>query len=304
MKEVSPIESISALHKILGLETPEHPLISITLAADQPDSITVLEGKYRLDLYMISLKTDCEADVKYGRNAFDFQEGTLTFSAPGQAFDFKESLVNIQKDKEGWMLLFHPDFLRFSALGVSIADYAFFDYENFEALHVSGREKKMLLEFVKNIKLEITQNIDKHSQQLITINIESLLRYSSRYYDRQFYTRINLNKGVLAQFEHFLKAYFASEQIIKDGLPSVQACGKAVNLSGYYLSDLLKIETGKTVKEHIHMYMVNQAKNKLLGSTESVSQIAYGFGFEYPQHFSKLFKAKTGVSPSHYRNLN
>lgn len=304
MKEIINIENISALHKILGYETPEHPLISVTYAADQPDSITVPEGKYRLNLYMISLKINCDADVKYGRNSLDFQEGTLTFTAPGQVFDFRESLVNNQKDEEGWMLIFHPDFLRHYSLGGSIGGYSFFDYESYEALHVSDKEKKMLLEFVKNIKLEITQNMDKHSQQLIAINIESLLSYSLRYYDRQFYTRSNLNQGVLAQFEHFLKAYFASDQIINNGLPNVQACGEALNLSGYYLSDLLKIETGKTAKEHIHLYMVNQAKNKLLGSTESVSQIAYGFGFEYPQHFSKLFKAKTGMSPSEYRNLN
>jgi len=195
-------------------------------------------------------------------------------------------------------------FIRHSTLAKSISDYSFFDYEVYEALHVSEKEKRMLFEFVKNIKIEIKENMDKHSQELIAINLESLLKYSNRYYDRQFYTRTNLNKGYLVKFEKYLKEYFASAQVVDNGLPSVQQCGDALNVSGYYLSDLLKIETGKTAKEHVILYMVEQAKNKLLGSTSSVSEIAFEFGFEYPQHFSKLFKSRTGYSPSEYRNLN
>lgn len=304
MKAITNIDSISAMHQFLGLPTPEHPLISVTYAADQPDSIAIARGKYRMNLYMISLKTNCDAEILYGRNTLDFQEGTLTFTAPGQVFELMENMVTEKKDNEGWTLMFHPDFLRHSSLGRTIDKYSFFGYESYEALHVSDKEKKMLLEFVKNIKLEISQNMDKHSQELIIHNLESILKYSNRYYDRQFYTRTNLNKDYLVRFENFLKDYFSAPDLVEKGLPTVQQCGAALNMSGYYLSDLLKAETGKSAKEYIQLHLVEQAKNKLLGTNASVSEIAFELGFEYPQHFSKLFKAQTGLSPSEYRNQN
>ncbi len=304
MKQIIDIDSITRMHQIMRLKSPDHPLISVTLSKDFAAEMMVPEGKYRLNLYMISLKTRCDADFKYGRNSLDFEEGTLTFSAPGQVFDFEESLIENQNSDEGWTIIFHPDFIRNTTLSKSITTYSFFDYEVYEALHVSDKEKRILFEFVRNIKTEIKENMDKHSQELIAINLESLLKYSNRYYDRQFYTRTNLNKGYLVRFEKYLKEYFASDQLVNAGLPTVQQCGEALNMSGYYLSDLLKIETGKSTKEHITLYMIEQAKTKLLGSNLSVSEIAFDFGFEYPQHFSKLFKSKTGYSPSEYRNMN
>lgn len=304
MKDIIDIESITQMHDILGVQGPDHPMISVNYTKDLSNDILKLDGKYRLNLYMISLKINCNADFKYGRNSFDFQEGTLIFTSPGQVFDFEDYQNDQNTKDESWTLIIHPDFIRNTTLAKSINTYSFFDYDAYEALHVSEKEKKVLLAFVNNINIEINQNIDKHSQQLISINLESLLSYSLRYFERQFFTRTNQNKGHLIGFEKYLKEYFSSPQIINQGLPTVQQCGEALNMSGYYLSDLLKVETGKSAKEQILLYFVEQAKNKLLGSTCSVSEIAFDFGFEYPQHFSKLFKSKTGVSPSEYRNLN
>lgn len=303
MENILHIDKISDIHQLLDFQSPEHPLISVTSIHDYPN-VKIPKGKYRLNLYMISLKTMSSCEILYGRNSYDYQEGTLVFTAPGQVISFESDQINKVQVEEGWTIMFHPDLLRHSALGKTISDYSFFDYESYEALHVSEKEKRILLEIVKNIEREISENMDKHSQELININVESLLKYSNRYYDRQFYTRKNLNKDYITSFEKYLKEYFTSDLLLNQGLPSVQHCGEALNMSGYYLSDLLKVETGKSAKEHILLYLVEQAKTKLLGSTSSISEIAFDFGFEYPQHFSKLFKSKTGYSPSEYRNVN
>ncbi|WP_372755010.1 helix-turn-helix domain-containing protein [Mariniflexile sp.] len=304
MKTIININSITEFHRLLGLQSPEHPLISVIHTKDLPKDLHIQSGKYKLNFYMISLKTQCDGQITYGRNSFDFEEGSMIFTASGQVFDFENAASNQLNTEEGWTLIFHPDFIRHTPLAAQISDYTFFNYEVYEALHISEKEKKMLLEFIKNINIETTNNIDRHSQELITINLESILKYSKRYYDRQFYTRTNLNKDYLVQFERYLKTYFASPELVNKGLPTIKQCGEALNMSGHYLSDLLKAETGESAKEHIHNYMIEQAKNKLLSSTSSVSEIAYDLGFGYPQHFSKLFKLKTGISPSEYRSLN
>jgi AraC-like DNA-binding protein len=304
MKDIIKIDSISTIHKVLGLQSPAHPLISVISTKELKQKLQVSAGKYSFDLYIISLKEIGSGSFKYGRKSYDYQDSSLVFTAPGQVMQFGENDDERIQDGEGWDLFFHPDFIRHAALANTISDYTFFEYENNEALHVSEKEKKILLDFVTNIANEIDQNIDKHTQDLIIINLESILKYSKRFYDRQFYTRHSYNQDYLVKFEKFIKNYFASNQLIENGLPSVQQCGEALHLSGYYLSDLLKIETGKTAKEHILLYMVEEAKTKLLNSNSSVSEIAYNFGFEYPQHFSKVFKSKTGFSPSEYRNLN
>ncbi|GAL65091.1 helix-turn-helix domain-containing protein [Algibacter lectus] len=303
MKDIININKISEVHKVLDLESPTHPLISVFSTKDNPNYV-VSKGKYRINLYMISLKTTSNCEMVYGRNSYDFQEGSMLYTSPGQVISFEADQENTVLTDEGWTIVFHPDLIRNATLANTISEYSFFDYEVNEALHVSEKEKQILLDIVNNIKREIIDNIDKHSQEIININLESLLKYSNRYYDRQFYTRTNLNKGYLVRFEKFLKDYFASELLINQGLPTVQQCGEALNMSGYYLSDLLKVETGKSTKEHITLYMIEQAKTKLLGSNSSVSEIAFDFGFEYPQHFSKLFKSKTGYSPTEYRTLN
>ena len=204
----------------------------------------------------------------------------------------------------GWVLLFHPDLLRKSALGKTIDEYSFFDYDLNEALHVSNKEIKQLSGLIQQIQEEYNQSIDKHSQELIIAHIEMLLKYSKRFYDRQFYTRTNINKDILSQFNKIVKDYYSSEKPLEQGVLTVKTCAEALNLSVKYLGDLMKVETGRSAKDHIQDYVIHQAKTALLGSNLAVSEIAYSFGFEYSQGFSKLFKAKTGMSPSEYRNLN
>jgi len=207
-------------------------------------------------------------------------------------------------DLKGWTLFIHPDLIQKSELGEKINQYSFFDYNTNEALHISDKEKESLTEIVQKIQSELNQNIDKHSQNIILHNLESILKYSERFYDRQFLTRTNHNKDFVTKFEKYLRTYFNSKDLILNGIPTVTQCGEALNMSGHYLSDLLKIETGKTAKEHIHFKLIDKAKSKLLNSDISVKSLAYDLGFKSPQYFSKLFKTKTNMSPSKFRNLN
>lgn len=201
-------------------------------------------------------------------------------------------------------MLFHPDLIRKSELGKSIEDYSFFNYDLNEALHLSENERNSITDLVLKIEEEYNQNIDKHSQELIIANIEMLLKYSKRFYDRQFFTRTNLNKDLLSDFNKVVRTYYKSENPIQSGVLSVKECAEKLNLSVNYFGDLIKSETGRSAKDHINDYVIEKAKTLLLGSNESVSQIAYSLGFEYPQGLNKLFKAKVGISPSEYRNLN
>jgi AraC-like DNA-binding protein len=212
--------------------------------------------------------------------------------------------VEHHSNDEGWTIFFHPDLIRTSELGRTIKEYAFFEYALHEALHLSEKEKQILSDFVRHIEIEINQNIDKHSQELIIANVQSILKYCQRFYDRQFFTRTNLNKDYVVRFEKYLKEYFASDNLMDEGLPTVTECGEALNMSARYLSDLLKAETGRSAKDYIHDSIIERAKTLLLASNASVSEVAYELGFEYPQHFSKLFKAKTGYNPTDFRNLN
>lgn len=204
----------------------------------------------------------------------------------------------------GWGLFFHPDLLRGTSLGMKMKDYTFFSYETSEALHLSDKEKEILYDCIQKIETELQENIDHHSQTLIVSNIELLLNYCQRYYGRQFITRKNSNRDIVAQVENVLKGYFFSDTLKMEGLPTVSDLADKVNLSPNYLSDLLKKETGMNTKDHIHHFLIEEAKNILLSSNKSVSEIAYELGFEYPQYFSKLFKQKTGNTPQEFRNLN
>ena len=298
-KEIFNIQSITQVHEYMGLEKPRHPLVSIyensCINAEQVPA----EQRFTSELYVISLKGGIAGSFNYGRNSYDFQDGTMVFMSPNQVFSPHQA--EVVDDPSGWTLLFHPDLIRKSELGRNISQYSFFSYEANEALHVSDEEKQTLTVLAEKIKKEYQQNIDKHTQDLIIINLESLLKYCQRYYDRQFYTRTNLNKDYITTFNQFLKSYFESDLLVKKGIPTVKQCGEALHMSGHYLSDLLKSETGKSAKEHIHLYLVDKAKTILLNTNQSISAIAYDLGFEYPQHFSKLFKTKTGLSPSEYR---
>lgn len=198
--------------------------------------------------------------------------------------------------------MFHPDLIRKSELGKKIEQYSFFEYSSNEALHLSDEERTTVTEIALKIEREFNSNIDSHSQILIISNLELLLNYCVRFYDRQFFTRTNLNQDFVSQFEQVIKEYYKANKQIEFGIPTVQYCGETMNMSPKYLSDLLRKETGQSTQDHIHQYIVEKAKNQLLNTTESASEIAYALGFEYPQYFSKMFKKKTAMSPNEYRN--
>ena len=300
MKEIIKLNTISETHHFLGLDKPKHPLISVLRIGDLIKDFKVDNVKYALNLYQISLKDNCPFTlVNYGRNSYDYQEGTMVFTAPNQVLEFtKEAVAEVDK---GWTLVFHPDLIRKSELGKKIENYSFFAYASNEALHLSDEERKTVTEIVEKIEKEFSNNIDAHSQTLIISNLELLLNYCLRFYDRQFFTRTNLNQDITSQFEQLLKDYYKQEKQLELGIPSVQYCGEAMNISPKYLSDLLRKETGQSTQDHIHQYIIEKAKNRLLNSNESASEIAYDLGFEYPQYFSKIFKKKTTMSPNEFR---
>jgi AraC family transcriptional regulator, transcriptional activator of pobA len=303
MGNILKIDSISQVHEVGGLDKPKHPLITlIENSQEKPISPTmpIMDLQIVSSLYSISLKDGHECQITYGRKNYDFQEGSLIFLAPGQ------TIIPAGKGDGqgtfGWVLCFHPDLIRKSSLSNKMNEYSFFSYDSHEALHVSEAERETVTNIVRAIRDEYSKNIDVYSQDLIVSNIELLLNHSKRFYGRQFITRTSANKDVLTKFEEYLKDYFDSDDLETKGLPSVKACAEAMGYSPNYLSDLLKKETGKNAQEHIHFYLIEQAKNLLLGTEEPVNRIAYSLGFEYPQHFSKLFKNKTGKTPAEFRN--
>jgi AraC family transcriptional activator of pobA len=293
------IGSITELHDLYGAGKPRHPLITVIDLAKHRIKRPREPVTFRLGFYSIFCKK-FSGVLRYGRSYYDFSEGSLMFTAPGQATSSSPG----PPVEEGWALFFHPDLINNSALGRKIKDYSFFNYETNEALHVSEEEKKILAVVIENIKKEYAQNIDKHTQTLIQSNIELLLNYCDRFYDRQFYTREKVNSDVVRQFEKLLKDYFAQDTLIDSSLPNVRYFAGKLNLSPNYLSDLLHKFTGKSTQEHIHLQLVDKAKALLWSTQRSVSEIAYALGFEHPSHFTRLFKQKTGYAPSDYRDLN
>lgn len=302
MNKIIRIKSINDVHRLFELERPRHPLVSVIQIDDRITNFDYGDYKYIFDFYQINLKQGFSGSLNYGRNSYDFDEGTLTFIKPNQTIKVEKQ--DEIKGSSGWTLLFHPDLIRKSELGRTIEDYSYFNYELNEALHLSENERNSITDLVMKIQEEYNQNIDKHSQDLIIANIEILLKYSKRFYDRQFFTRTNLNKDILSEFNKVVRTYYNSENPIDNGVLSVKQCAKQLNLSVNYLGDLIKSETGRSAKDQINDYVIEKAKNQLLGSNESISRIGYSLGFEYPQGFNKLFKSKVGISPSEYRNLN
>ena len=301
-QEIIHVRTLSEVHDMFGLPKPKHPMVSVLRHSELKVDTSLPEQRFSVDMYMISLKgKQQKAELVYGRNSYDFQEGTMVFIGPNQIFSVNNADYSETMDE--WSILVHKDFIAQSDLGSLMNNFHFFEYESNEALHVSDDEKKSLTEIVHKIEHEYNQNIDKHTNEIISINLESLLKYCQRYYDRQFITRKSINKDILIKFENYLKNYL-KENLSEKGIPTVAQCGKALNMSDHYLSDLLKAETGKSAKEHIDLQLIDKAKNLLLQSGQSISEIAYELGFNYPNHFSKLFKSKTGLSPGEYRNMN
>lgn len=281
-----------------------HPLVSILDLSKCPprEWVAGTTVKMNFGIYAVFLKDVVCGDIRYGRNYYDYQEGTLVFVGPGQVWDVEYEIANYQP--KGHVLLFHADLLRGTSLGKSINDYQFFSYKTNEALHLSEKERQLVLDLFDKIHFELQQSIDKHSKKLIASNIELFLNYCDRFYDRQFITREDVNKGILERFEEVMTNYFASNRPQEIGLPSVAFCADALHLSANYFGDLVKKETGKSAQEYIQLKLIDVAKEKIFDLNKTVSEIAYELGFKYPQHFTRLFKQKTGVTPNEYRSLN
>ncbi|WP_431610447.1 helix-turn-helix domain-containing protein [Chryseobacterium sp. 'Rf worker isolate 10'] len=276
-----------------------HPLVSVidfSIAHKRTGS------KMYFNLYCIFLKDVKCGDLKYGRATYDYQEGTLVFVSPGQVVDVENKIDIYQPLGHG--LVFHPDLIKGTSLGKGISEYGFFGYQTNEALHLSKKEQQMVLEMFADIQFELSRPIDKHSKKVITSNIELFLNHCDRFYDRQFITRENINKGTLEKFEELLNSYFSSEKPNTIGLPSVAYCADELHFSANYFGDLIKKETGKTAQECIQNKIIDVAKERVFNVDKSIAQIAYELGFKYPQHFIRLFKQRTGVTPNEYRSLN
>lgn len=302
MSEIIQLQSIADLHKLFNLGNIQHPLVAVL---DFSKVIEQVEehSKISTDFYSIMFKNYCKNNIKYGRKAIDFQDGNLICIAPNQTIEIDNEIEH-RENMLGWGLFFHPDLIRATSLNDKLKSYSFFNYEVSEALHLSDKEKNILLECVQKIQSELQENIDVHSQYIIVSTIELLLNYCSRFYGRQMITRSQTNKSIITQIENILTKYFAATKLKEQGLPTVKFLADNVHLSPSYLSDLLKKETGKNAQEHIHFYLIEEAKNYLINTEKNINEIAYCLGFEYPQYFNKLFKQKTGNTPMEYRNLN
>ena len=298
MQDMRRFETINQYNSFNNNETL-HPLVSVVdLSKANPRS----GSRMYFGFYTIFLKDVKCGDLVYGRATYDYQEGTLVFLAPGQVAGINSN--NEIYQPKGYALVFHADLIHGTPLGRHINDYSFFSYETREALHVSERERQIILDCFAKIEYELQHAIDKHSKKLIASNIELFLDYCQRFYDRQFITREHVHKGILEKFEHLLNAYFTSDKTQTIGLPSVSWCAEALNLSSNYFGDLIKKEAGKTAQEYIQVKIIDLAKERMFDPNKSISQIALELGFKYPAHFTRFFKQKVGHTPNEYRALN
>jgi AraC family transcriptional activator of pobA len=298
MAAIIKLETIAQYNTLKKVET-KHPLISVF-----DNSTTQLlpnHSKIYFGFYAVFLKETKCGELRYGRNTYDYEDGTLVFVAPGQVLE-----VNNEADYKpsGMALLIHPDLLKGIALGKHMSTYSFFSYESHEALHLSLKEQQIVKDLFNKLIYELDQTIDKHSKNIMTNNIELLLNYCVRFYDRQFITRENINTDVLSKFETLLHDYFQSEITQEVGLPSVGYFAEKLHLSANYFGDLIKKETGKTAQEHIQLKLLTIAKERVFDTDKSISQIAFELGFKYPQHFNRMFKKSTGYTPNEYRMLH
>lgn len=297
MAKITQLNSVTQYNQLRGVKTL-HPLVTML---DLSKAIPMPAQNFHFGLYAIYLKELECGELSYGRSKYDYKEGTLVFIAPGQVLGIQSKVKTFQP--KGWALLFDPEFIRGTSLGRIIKDYNFFSYDVNEALHISDNERSIIVDCFKKIQFELECEIDKHSKRLISSNIELLLNYCQRFYYRQFITRENTHKGLLEKFENLLLAYFNSDLLLKNGIPTVSYCAKELNLSPNYFGDLVKKESGVSALDYIRTAVIDRAKDKILESNKSVSDVAYELGFRYPQHFSRLFKLKVGVPPTHYKRL-
>ncbi|AOW19654.1 helix-turn-helix domain-containing protein [Urechidicola croceus] len=276
-----------------------HPLVNVI---DFSKANSRTGHKMYFDLYCVFLKDVKCGDIKYGKQTYDYQEGTLVFISPGQVIDVLNKTDEYQPMGHG--LVFHPDLLLGTPLASLIYEYSFFNYQSNEALHISQKEKQIIKDSFAKINFELQQNVDKHSKKLITSNIELFLNYCNRFYDRQFITREHINSDILSNFEVLLNNYFTTDKAKTIGFPMVQYFADKLNLSSNYFGDLIKKEIGKSAQDYIQTKVINIAKERITDEGKSISEISYELGFSYPQHFTRLFKQKVGVSPNEFRSLN
>lgn len=289
--------SLTALHKAMGQSAPLHPLISIldySKAVFDPEDF---EDGIVLDFYKISFKTHFKGQLKYGQGFYDFEEGGMSFVSPGQILRMQDE----EADYSGWSLHIHPDFIRPYSLGKNIKQYGFFSYSAAEALYLSEKEKANILGIFNSIQEELNERIDSFSQDVIISQIELLLNYSNRFYNRQFVTRKVVNHDLLTRMEQLLNDYFDNEETLKNGLPTVEYLAGELNLSPRYLSDMLRSMTGQNAQQHIHEKLIEKAKDYLTATNLSVAEVAYQLGFEHPQSFNRLFKKKTSLTPIEFK---
>ena len=295
MENLIKIDTVDQYNKMFGLETL-HPLVSVVDLSKSETWPTNFRVNY--GIYGLFLKDTKCGDIRYGRQYYDYQEGTVVGFAPGQVtgIELKDGTRPLAHG-----LLFHPDLIRGTALGRDIKRYSFFSYESNEALHLSEEERSIVMDCLKIIRMELEHGVDKHSKTLLVNHIELLLNYCMRFYERQFITRGKTNRDVLTRFENLLDEYFESTLAEQDGLPTVKYFADKLCLSSNYFGDMFKKETGKSPQEYIQEKVIELAKERISGTADTVSQIAYSLGFQYPQHFCRLFKKRVGYTPSEYR---
>ncbi len=299
MKAPEKVSSISALHQFLGLKKPSNPLISVFNFDDVKLETETILSTVTTDFYVIALKKDCAGGkCKYGQQYYDFDEGIMYFIAPHQVLQFEDVLLNGVK---GFVLVVHPDFLQGYPLASQIKGYGYFSYASSEALHLSEKEEKSITDIIENVSAEIDANMDAFTQDLLVSNIDLLLKYCDRFYNRQFLTRKKANNDLLSRLEALLDDEFKNDKLAEKGIPTVQFVASELHLSPNYLSDMLRVQTGQTTQQHIQNRLIEKAKELLSTTGMSVSEIAYQLGFEHPQSFHRLFKNRTSVSPLAFR---
>ncbi|MGJ1411344.1 helix-turn-helix domain-containing protein [Sphingobacterium thalpophilum] len=300
MKTPEKVSSISTLHQFLGLKKPANPLISVFNFDDVKLEPETILGAITTDFYVIALKKDCAGGkCRYGQQYYDFDEGTMYFIAPHQVLQFDDILLDKVR---GFVLVVHLDFLHGYGLASHIKECGYFSYTANEALHLSEKEEKTIFDIIANIEQEIDFNIDSFTQDLLVSNLDLLLKYCDRYYNRQFLTRKKINSDLLSRLELLLDDYFNNDKLTINGIPSVHSIADQLHLSANYLSDMLRVQTGQTTQQHIQNRLIEKAKELLSTTSMSVSEIAYQLGFEHPQSFHRLFKSRTSLSPLEFRS--
>lgn len=292
--------TIAEYHQMMGLPKPEHPLVSVVDVGAIRSPFIAGHVSLIFDYYSIALKRAPNTKFKYGQQSYDFEEGVLFCMAPGQVFGF-EVKNGVKHSPSGWMILIHPDFLWNTTLAKTIKQYEYFNYSANESLHLSDKEESMMTAIVKNMEQEYHSNIDKFSQSVIIAQMELLLTYTDRFYQRQFITRKISSHQIINRLEAILTACFSSETLAQQGLPTVGYIADLLHITPGYLSELLKALTGQNTQQHIHNKLIEKAKELLSSSELTISEIAYELGFEHPQSFNKLFKNKTNLSPLKFR---